>query len=82
MQELDNEQPTDVFCNWTVAQRHDDSNRCGWQWDCHSRGMGEGRHEQCAFNCSARTKGDRTIISLHLQHFCFPTIVMLLNEPT
>lgn len=61
------------FCNWTGSQRNDDSDRCGWQWDCHSGGMGERRHEQRAITCSAWTEGDRTNTWLHIQQLHFPT---------
>lgn len=53
-------------CNVTGAQRHDDSDRCGWQWDCDSGGVGEGRHEQRAFTCFAWAQGDRQCIRLHI----------------
>ena len=55
-----------MCCNWTGAQRHDDSHRCGRQWDSHSGGMGERRNEQCAFTCSAWTGGQKAIICLPL----------------
>lgn len=57
-----------VFCDWTGARRHDDSNWCGWQWDCHSGGVAEGRHEQCAFTRPTWTEGENNIW-LHTQHF-------------
>lgn len=51
--------------NWTGTQRHDDGHRCGRQWDSHSGGMGEGRHEQCAFTRSAWTEGHKANIWVH-----------------
>lgn len=46
------------FCYSTGSQRHDDGHRRGQQWDGHSGGMAEGRHEQHPFTCAAWTEGD------------------------
>ena len=44
-------------CNWSGAEGHDDSYRCGWQWDSDPGGMGERRHDQYSPACAAWTEG-------------------------
>lgn len=56
-----------VFGYSTGSQRHDDGNRRGQQWDSHSGGMAEGRHEQHPFACVAWTEGDVRNTSLQVK---------------